>query len=256
MRQAFAANKGEIAAVILEPVPANAGLYLPEPGFLELLRSLCNESGAVLIFDEVMTGFRLSPVGRRRSMGSFPTSRPGQDHRRRAAGGSLWRTRGHHGPPLARRAGVPGGYAFRESCRHGGGTRPARRTRRSRRLERVGAARQPHGRGRARGYRGQAAHLSAHRLDVLPLLPPGPVRNLAEAKLADREKFARFFHAALDRGVYFAPRSSRQGSSRWRTRRRISRKPAVSWWSPLPPRGCRDKFDMTKRLSAPRITAR
>lgn len=59
----FNANKGQIAAIILEPVVGNMGLVLPEPGFLEGLRSLCNSNGALLIFDEVMTGFRLSPAG-------------------------------------------------------------------------------------------------------------------------------------------------------------------------------------------------
>src|SRR6267142_201138 len=63
VKQAFAANRNEIAAIILEPVPANAGLYLPEPGFLEELRALCDAEGSVLIFDEVMTGFRVAPGG-------------------------------------------------------------------------------------------------------------------------------------------------------------------------------------------------
>ena len=63
VRDALRANQGEVAAIILEPVPANAGLYLPEPGFLEGLRAQCDVEGALLIFDEVMTGFRLSPGG-------------------------------------------------------------------------------------------------------------------------------------------------------------------------------------------------
>ncbi len=60
---AFEAVRGEIAAVILEPYPGNVGLLLPVPGFLEKLRELCTRDGAVLIFDEVMTGFRLSLQG-------------------------------------------------------------------------------------------------------------------------------------------------------------------------------------------------
>ena len=60
---AFAANPGAVAGVILEPFPANVGLILPEPGFLAALRALCTREGAVLIFDEVMTGFRLSLAG-------------------------------------------------------------------------------------------------------------------------------------------------------------------------------------------------
>jgi len=54
-----AANKGEIAALILEPVPGNMGLCLPMPGYLQGLRDICTREGIILIFDEVMTGFRL-----------------------------------------------------------------------------------------------------------------------------------------------------------------------------------------------------
>ena len=60
VRALFAANPGEIAAVIVEPVAANMGVVLPEADFLPGLRRLCDENGAVLIFDEVITGFRLA----------------------------------------------------------------------------------------------------------------------------------------------------------------------------------------------------
>ncbi|MBI1839241.1 MAG: glutamate-1-semialdehyde 2,1-aminomutase, partial [Verrucomicrobia bacterium] len=63
VRRAFAAHPGGIAAIILEPVPANAGLYLPRSGYLEGLREITEADGAVLIFDEVMTGFRLGMGG-------------------------------------------------------------------------------------------------------------------------------------------------------------------------------------------------
>src|SRR6187397_480128 len=56
-------HKGKIAAIIVEPVAGNMGCVLPQPGFLESLRELCNEEGIVFIFDEVMTGFRLAPGG-------------------------------------------------------------------------------------------------------------------------------------------------------------------------------------------------
>ncbi len=57
------ANPGQVAAVIVEPVAANMGVVLPQPGFLEGLRQLCDKSGALLIFDEVITGFRMAPGG-------------------------------------------------------------------------------------------------------------------------------------------------------------------------------------------------
>ncbi|SHO60543.1 glutamate-1-semialdehyde 2,1-aminomutase [Algoriphagus zhangzhouensis] len=66
------ANKGEIAALILEPVPGNMGLALPKPGYLEGLREICTREGIVLIFDEVMTGFRLSPGGAQELFGVTP----------------------------------------------------------------------------------------------------------------------------------------------------------------------------------------
>ena len=63
VEQLFEQFPGEIAAVIVEPVGANMGVVPPKPGFLEALRSLCTKNGAVLIFDEVITGFRLGFTG-------------------------------------------------------------------------------------------------------------------------------------------------------------------------------------------------
>src|SRR4051812_46214219 len=63
VKAVFAANPGQIAAIIVEPVPGNAGLYLPRAGYLEFLREQTTANGALLIFDEVMTGFRLAPGG-------------------------------------------------------------------------------------------------------------------------------------------------------------------------------------------------
>ena len=59
----FDANPGQIACIVVEPVAANMGVVPPQPGFLQGLRRLCDEAGSVLIFDEVITGFRLSPSG-------------------------------------------------------------------------------------------------------------------------------------------------------------------------------------------------
>src|SRR6202044_3384355 len=72
LRAAFEQNKGEIAAVIVEPIPANAGLIPPLPGFLETMRELCTAHGTVLIFDEVMTGFRLARGGAQELLGIQP----------------------------------------------------------------------------------------------------------------------------------------------------------------------------------------
>ncbi|MEQ9467129.1 MAG: glutamate-1-semialdehyde 2,1-aminomutase [Ekhidna sp.] len=72
VKEVVAANQGQIAAIIVEPVAGNMGCVLPEAGFLEGLRSICDENGIILIFDEVMTGFRLSPGGAQEVFGVRP----------------------------------------------------------------------------------------------------------------------------------------------------------------------------------------
>jgi len=69
---AFKANPGQIAGIIIEPVPGNAGLYLPKPGYLEFLREITRANEALLIFDEVMTGFRLAKGGAQERFGITP----------------------------------------------------------------------------------------------------------------------------------------------------------------------------------------
>lgn len=69
VKQLVAENKGEIAAIILEPVAGNMGCILPKPGFLEGIRTLCDEEGIVFIMDEVMTGFRLAAGGAQEKLG-------------------------------------------------------------------------------------------------------------------------------------------------------------------------------------------
>ena len=72
VKDLFAAQPGEIAAVILEPVPGNMGVMEPKPGYLEGLKSLCHANGALLIFDEVMSGFRVDPGGAQALYGVIP----------------------------------------------------------------------------------------------------------------------------------------------------------------------------------------
>ncbi|HMP84390.1 MAG TPA: glutamate-1-semialdehyde 2,1-aminomutase [Verrucomicrobiota bacterium] len=72
LKAAFAANKNEIACIIVEPVAGNAGLFVPKPGWLEFLREITKANGALLIFDEVMTGFRLAPGGAQERFGITP----------------------------------------------------------------------------------------------------------------------------------------------------------------------------------------
>src|SRR5690554_4759983 len=72
VRRLVEANKDKVAAIILEPVAGNMGLVLPKPGFLQGLREICDREGILLIFDEVMTGFRLSKGGAQERFGVMP----------------------------------------------------------------------------------------------------------------------------------------------------------------------------------------
>src|SRR6266704_7177732 len=72
LEAAFKANSGDVAGIIVEPVPGNAGLYLPKPGYLDFLREITTANGALLIFDEVTTGFRLAKGGAQERFGILP----------------------------------------------------------------------------------------------------------------------------------------------------------------------------------------
>ena len=88
VRRLLEANPGQVAAVIVEPVAANMGVVPPKPGFLQGLRQLCDEFGALLIFDEVITGFRLAPGGAQEYFGvraDLGLCAGGADHNSRAA---------------------------------------------------------------------------------------------------------------------------------------------------------------------------
>ncbi len=206
VRAAFAANRGELAAVILEPVPANAGLYLPEPGFLELLRTLCTEAGTVLIFDEVMTGFRLARGGAQEIYGI----RPDLTALGKVIGGGLpvgafggraeimdglspdgpvYQAGTLSGNPLALAAGLA---QLQELERVDGWAR----------LEEIGAAFEAEVRDMIHGR-----ELTFHRIGSMFCLyfGAGPIRRLSDAMTCDRGKFATFFHRCLEGGVYFAP---------------------------------------------------
>jgi len=206
VKQAFEANPGEIATLILEPVPANAGLYLPEPGFLQGLRDLCTQHGAVLIFDEVMTGFRLAPGGAQEIYGITPDltalgkiiggGLPVGAFGGRAEimdclspDGPVYQAGTLSGNPIAMAAGLA---QLRELTVRGGWSL----------LEDIGRLFEDHVRKAIAGK-----PLTFHRIGSMFCLYfcEGPVRNLAEAQKSDRAAFGRFFHACLKRGVYFAP---------------------------------------------------
>jgi glutamate-1-semialdehyde 2,1-aminomutase len=208
VRATFEQNRGEIAAVIVEPLPANAGLIPPAPGFLEGLRQLCTEHGSLLIFDEVMTGFRLGLGGAQELFGVRPdltclgkviggglpvgaVGGPAAILDFLAPAGPVYQAGTLSGNPLAMAAGLA---QLRELA---DGRVYAR-------LEKLGAMLELETRG---ALKSADLDFAFHRYGSMFCLffASGPVRNLDDARRADLPRFARFFHALLDAGIYLAP---------------------------------------------------
>ena len=198
----------EIAAVILEPIPANAGLFFPQPGYLELLRQLCSENGAILIFDEVMTGFRVARGGVQERLGVTPDltalgkviggGLPVGAFGGRAdimdylsPDGPVYQAGTLSGNPLAMAAGLA---QLKELERRNGWNE----------LEKLGALFES-GVREALGKMG--SRFSFHRIGSMFCLffTENEVFDLESAQKSDRKAFATYFHLCLDRGVYFAP---------------------------------------------------
>jgi glutamate-1-semialdehyde 2,1-aminomutase len=215
VKAAFAANPGQIAAVILEPVPGNAGLYLPRPGYLEALREFTETEGAVLIFDEVMTGFRLAPGGAQERFGVKPDlscfgkiiggGLPVGAFGGRAdimdclaPLGPVYQAGTLSGNPLAMAAGIA---ALDELCppQTGGKTPGVHQL-----LEERGAQLEA-GLKRAAEAAGVPVQFARCGSMFCGYFTSEPVHNLDDALKADRQRFAKFFHGLLERGVYLAP---------------------------------------------------
>lgn len=198
----------EIACVIVEPFPGNVGFIMPEPGFLERLRELTTASGALLIFDEVMTGFRISLQG---TMGKHPV-RPDLVCLGKIIGGglpvgafggradimdcvaplgSVYQAGTYCGNPIALAAGIAAlekllsenPYPVLEA--HGTAIADA--------LFAV---------ARERGIALQIPHCGGM---FALFFNEAPVRNAAEAMRSDKERFGKFFRFALENGVFLPP---------------------------------------------------
>ena len=218
LRKAFQENKNEIAAVMLEPIPANAGLYFPKEKFLSVLREECTRNGALLIFDEVITGFRVARGGAQEIYGikpdltalgkiiggGLPVGAFGgraEIMNQLSPDGPVYQAGTLSGNPIAMAAGLA---QLRELERINGW----------RLLEELGAqfeelARDAIKFAAANPSRGGHAKIDVtfHRLGSMFCLffAAGPVVDLASAQRSDLKMFARFFHACLKHGVYFAP---------------------------------------------------
>ena len=208
LRAAFEQNKGEIAAVIVEPIPANAGLILPAPDYLETMRELCTAHGTLLIFDEVMTGFRLARGGAQEILGV----RPDLSCFGKVIGGGL---------PVGAVGGradimdflAPLGPVYQAGTLSGNPLAMAAGLAQLKILEEQNVFAKLETLGKQLEAETRAALKSAglnyayYRIGSMFCLffTEKPVRNLDDAKTADLEKFARFFHSMLEQGIYLAP---------------------------------------------------
>lgn len=208
VKSLFAANKGEIAALILEPVVGNSGFIPPNPGFLESLREITKENGALLIFDEVMTGFRLAYGGAQEYFkvtpdlttlgkvigGGLPVGAYGgrRDIMEMVApAGPMYQAGTLSGNPLAMTAGIhtlkrlmqPGSYEHLDKIT-------------GELTQGIIDAGKKSGHAMCGGYiRGMFGFFFTE----------GPVYSFDDAKKSDTAKFARFYRGMLEEGVYLAP---------------------------------------------------
>jgi glutamate-1-semialdehyde 2,1-aminomutase len=195
----------ELACVIVEPVAANMGVVPPEPGFLESLRSLTERCGALLVFDEVVTGFRLARGGAQERFGVLPDLTV----LGKIAGGGL---------PLAAFGGrtdvmdelAPAGSVYQAGTLSGNPLATAAALVALRRLRDVDVYRELEASATAlAGGLREALGADVAVQQVGSMLTvffrAGPVRNFAEARECDTAAYAAFFRRLLDHGVYVAP---------------------------------------------------
>ncbi|MBW8864650.1 MAG: glutamate-1-semialdehyde 2,1-aminomutase [Verrucomicrobia bacterium] len=208
VKAVFAANKNQIAGIIIEPVPGNAGLYLPRPGYLEALREITRADGALLIFDEVMTGFRLARGGAQERFhitpdlscfgkvigGGLPVGAFGgraeiMDYL--APLGPFYQDGTLSGNPLAMAAGLANLEELQATNAY-------------QKLEEAGAQLEA---GLAAAARSAKIPVQFNRCGSMfcGYFTGEPVHNLADAMKSDRDRFKKYFHGLLDAGVYLAP---------------------------------------------------
>jgi glutamate-1-semialdehyde 2,1-aminomutase len=211
---AFAANPGQIAGVILEPYCGNVGFIMPDPGYLAYLREITAQHGTVLIFDEVMTGFRIARggvqeregitpdltclgkiIGGGLPVGAFGGRADIMDML--APLGPVYQAGTLSGNPLAMAAGIAGLRLLEEE--------------------------NPYARLDGLGRQLRDTVLAACRAKGIPVQVPQcgsmfsifftatPVRDYATALGGDAKLFGRFFHSCLERGVYLAPSAYEAG---------------------------------------------
>jgi glutamate-1-semialdehyde 2,1-aminomutase len=208
VERVFLQHKDKIAAVIVEPIAANMGVVPPETGYLKGLREICKKNGALLIVDEVITGFRLrngsvqelfnveadlTTLGKIIG-GGVPVAAYGgraelMDHV--APLGPVYQAGTLAGNPLAMRAGIAALQQLTKPGLYEGMTQLAQGLVFGLRAELANA--------------GIPAQLNAIGSLATVFFTPEPVRNYSDAKRSDTKRYARFFREMLDRGIFLAP---------------------------------------------------
>ena len=203
----MAAHAGKIAAIIVEPVAGNMGVVPPLPGYLAGLRTLCDRHGVLLILDEVITGFRVALGGAQQLYGVRPDltclgkiiggglpvgayGGPAKLMDRLAPDGPVYQAGTLSGNPLAMSAGLAVVKALREPGIYD-------------RLESLAVRLAD---GMAAAARSAGVPMTFNRVGSMMtgFFTPGPVTSYAQATTSDTKRYAAYFHAMLDRGVYLA----------------------------------------------------
>jgi len=208
VERVFAAHKGQIAAVIVEPIAANMGVVPPEAGFLKGLREITRKNEALLIVDEVITGFRLRYGSVQKLFdieadlttlgkiigGGVPVAAYGgraELMNRVAPLGPVYQAGTLAGNPLAMRAGIA---TLKQLTRPGFYEEIAQL-----------AERLVHGLRSGLADAGVGARINAIGPLSTIFFTPEPVKNYADAKRAETKRYAQFFREMLDRGIFLAP---------------------------------------------------
>jgi glutamate-1-semialdehyde 2,1-aminomutase len=208
VKELFAANVNQVAAIIVEPVAGNMGVVLPNPGFLQDLRKLTRDEGALLIFDEVITGFRVGLHGAQGLYGvtpdltclgkiiggGLPVGAYGgrQEIMRMAAPlGPAYQAGTLSGNPLAVSAGIA---CLNELGKSGVYER----------LDQLGALAEQ---GVRTAAEATGTQVTVNRVGsaFTTFFAEAPITTWSEAADTDTERYARYFHGLLERGVYTAP---------------------------------------------------